>query len=125
MSVQLDGYDALQRAFARAPAVVEARSSVAVATTAATIATRARALVPVASGALHRSIAWSARGLSAEVGVDSLDVFYWIFVEFGTRYKSARPFFRPAAEAESDPFLQRMRDIGKALERDFTSGGVR
>jgi HK97 gp10 family phage protein len=30
----------------------------------------------------------------------NVDAFYWFFVEFGTRHMSARPFMRPAFEAQ-------------------------
>lgn len=122
LTVSLSGFEALQRAFATAPALVQARAKVAVTTTVATIASRARALVPRDSGALHRAIAWEVDDLAGAVGVDTVDVFYWVFIEFGTKYKAARPFFRPAAEMESDPFLQRMRAIGDDLDRAFTLG---
>jgi len=126
VTLKLEGFESTQRAFARAPELVRVKASQAVATSTFAIAQRARALVPVASGDLKRAITSSnvVSGLSGSVGLDSPAVFYWRFVEFGTRHSAARPFFRPAAEAESELYIQRMRAIGPALERDFSSGSL-
>lgn len=124
VTVTLTGFDALQRALAGAPEAVRDMSSSAIASSAFAIAQRARALVPVASGDLKRAIATSmvARGLTGSVGLSTPDTPYWRYVEFGTRFMAARPFFRPAAEMERDSFVQRMRDIGPRLERDLSTG---
>jgi HK97 gp10 family phage protein len=58
--------------------------------------------------------------LTGSVGVSSRDTGYWRYVEFGTRYMAAQPFFRPAAEEERNAFIQRMRDVGPRLERDLS-----
>ena len=122
--MKLEGFESLQRALKGAPEAVRVRASSAVAASTFAIAQRARALMPVASGDLKRAITTTrtASGLSGSVGLDTRDTYYWRFVEFGTRHMAARPFFRPAAEAESDLFIQRMRAIGPALERDFSRG---
>lgn len=44
----------------------------------------------------------------------SRDAFYWRFLEFGTRYIAARPFLRPAFEAQKraaiDAMAQKLRE---------------
>ena len=40
----------------------------------------------------------------------------------GTVRMAAQPFIRPSAEAESNLFIARVRDIGDKLERDWSSG---
>ena len=51
--------------------------------------------VPVDTGHLRRSLTidFSDGGLTGRV---STDVEYSIYVEFGTRFQSAQPFFRPS-----------------------------
>ncbi len=51
-------------------------------------------------GFLAASIRWESRprSLAAVVGV-SAAAFYWKFWEYGTRKLTARPMFRPAADA--------------------------
>jgi HK97 gp10 family phage protein len=121
----LEGMDALQRALTTAPAAVQELASDAVTKTAFAIAQRARALVPVRTGTLKGAIASAparktASGPSGRVGTTTPDAWYWRFVEFGTVHHGARPFFRPAAEAESDDYVKRIRAIGTQLERDLS-----
>lgn len=58
---------------------------------------RSKALVPVKTGTLRRSIhsVFENGGLTGIVGPS---VLYGKFVEFGTRHMGARPYMRPAAE---------------------------
>lgn len=49
---------------------------------------------------------------SATVAVSVGKAFWGLFVEFGTRFMSARPFLRPAFEAKKTEALNR---LGKAL----------
>lgn len=120
----LEGFGPLQRAIASAPAVVKAHASSAVAASTFAIVQRAKALVPVATGTLKSTIEASrvVGGLTGGVGIASSAGFYWRFVEFGTVRMPARPFFRPAAEAESNTFIDRMRAIGPKMERDLSTG---
>lgn len=127
VTMQLEGFGALQRALARAPESVKPHATSALQASAYSIAQRARSIVPVDTGTLRRSITHnlSRSGLSAGVGLardDFENPHYWRFVEFGTRYRPARPFFRPAAESERETFIQRMRQIGPRLERDLAVG---
>lgn len=126
VTMRLEGFDATLRALQRAPELVRVLASDAVAKSTFAVAQRARALVPVDTGRLKDAIDSSrtVTGLSGSVGVNkSAPVGYWRYVEFGTSRMSARPFFRPAAESERNPFIQRFRDIGSRLERDWTAGG--
>ncbi len=124
VTMTLDGLQALQRAITSAPAVVRTHASSAVAASSFAIAQSARALAPVATGTLRANIISSrvVGGLTGSVGLASKEAFYWRFVEYGTVNAPARPFFRPAAETESGPFIQRMRAIGPRLERDLSAG---
>lgn len=124
--MKLEGFEPLQRALVRAPEMVKTHATSALTTSAYSIAQRAKSLVPVATGTLQRAITYrvSRDGLSSNVGLEKSDfesTFYWRFVEFGTRFLPARPFFRPAAEMERDVFIQRMRSIGPRLERDLSA----
>jgi HK97 gp10 family phage protein len=119
----LEGMDRTLAALRRAPEVTRVHASSAVGVSTFAVAQRARALVPVDTGNLKASIESSrvVGGLSGRVGVGA-EAYYWRFVEFGTVGRSARPFFRPAAEEERDVFIQRMRDIGPKVERDLSGG---
>jgi HK97 gp10 family phage protein len=126
VKMTLTGMDALQRALKTAPEAVQDHAAAAVQTTAFAIAQRARALVPVKTGALKSAITSAAIKTNGRVGLSGAKgeknpAFYWRFVEFGTRHMPARPFFRPAADAEAEAFVARVREIGPALERDLAS----
>jgi HK97 gp10 family phage protein len=119
----LHGMEALQAALVRAPALVKDRTAEAVQQTTFAIAQRMRTLAPRGeTGTLARSIEPRARGNSGGVWI-GLDAWYWYFLEYGTRHIAARPFARAAAEAESPTFEHRIRQIGQALEQDFSKGG--
>jgi HK97 gp10 family phage protein len=79
------------------PAQVRTLLSQEVAKAAHEIEARSKALAPVKTGLLRRSIhtVMAANGQSATVGPS---VEYGAYVEFGTRRMGARPYMRPAAE---------------------------
>lgn len=143
VTLKIEGMEALQAAIRTAPDRVKAYAGDAVALTTFAIAQRAKALAPRDTGALQRSITASSRGLTGKVTIaeggetiGGRTVFgpgdmgrhrpavYWRFVEFGTKRTAARPFLRPAAEAESEAYLQRFREVGRKLERDFSAGSL-
>jgi len=68
----------------------------------------AKALAPVRTGLLRRSIhtVLSNGGNTATVG-PSVD--YGLYVEMGSRGRSARPFMRPAAEVVMPKYLDRLK----------------
>ena len=119
----LEGFAATQRALVRAPEVARAHASSAVGVSTFAVAQRARSLVPVDTGTLKAAIEsgkTSVNSLVGRVGLSSGAARgYWFFVEFGTRYKAARPFFRTAAEMETQAFIEGMRRIGPKMERDL------
>jgi len=75
----------------------------------------AKAVVPVRTGLLRRSIhtVFELGGLRALVGPS---VFYGVYVEFGTRHMAARPYMRPAAAKTLPRFIDRMKAIVRGLK---------
>jgi HK97 gp10 family phage protein len=127
VTMTLQGFDAVQRAISRAPDLVAALAGNAVQASTFAVAQRARSLVPVSSGDLKAAIEATSTGTSGRVGLVAIGgplgpMRYWRYVEYGTAHRSARPFFRPAADLESAAFIGRMRAIGPRLERDFSTG---
>lgn len=61
---------------------------------------RAKQIAPVDTGRLRSSVEYEvgrdSRGLVARIGTD---VTYAVYLEFGTRRMSPRPFLRPALQA--------------------------
>jgi len=132
VTATLEGFEATKRAILKAPDLAKVYSADAVAKSTFAVESSARALAPRGlTGRLKAAITSRATATAGRVGlagsVSSSTKYkgpetYWIFVEYGTARTSARPFFRPAAEREKDPFIQRMRAIGPKLERDLSSG---
>jgi HK97 gp10 family phage protein len=78
--------------------------SAAVRKTAFDLEANAKDVVPVKTGNLKNSIqAISKDDLNAEVRVGAE---YGIYVEYGTRRMSARPYMRPAAEKVEPAFIE-------------------
>lgn len=50
---------------------------------------------------------------------------YSHFVEFGTRHMPAEPFMIPAAKSQEMPYLDRMKQAGRAVEQDMANIGLR
>lgn len=131
-TLTLEGMEPLQAALRRAPELVKSLSADAIQRSSFAVASRAKALVPVQTGDLQRSIAPSRAtrgGLNGGVGITDgsgssgrSPAVYWRFVEFGTVRMPAQPFFRPAADEEAGPLVQRIRLIGQQLELDFSTG---
>jgi HK97 gp10 family phage protein len=126
VKLTLEGMDRTLKALRETPEVAKLHASSAIGVSTFAIAQRARALVPVDTGTLKAAIESQSpkiKGLTGRVGLDaSAASGYWFFVEFGTRFMSARPFFRPAAELERNDFVRRMQDIGPKMERDLAAG---
>lgn len=120
----LEGFESTRRALVAAPELARVHASSAVAASTFAVTQRARALVPVDTGALKAAIDSTrvVSGLQGRVGISGSGASYWRFVEFGTRKMQAQPFFRPAAEQERAAFIQRMREIGPKIERDLSLG---
>ena len=69
--------------------------------------------VPVDTGHLKRSLTIDFRdgGLTGRV---STNVEYSIYVEYGTRYQSAQPFFRPSLHEQREQFA---KDMSRLLKK--------
>jgi HK97 gp10 family phage protein len=90
----------LEQALTRAATKAKEGVAAGVALTAEMIVSRERALVPVDTGKLRDGIRahYSRDGLSAKVGLFDPDLYYALFVEWGTSIRPAAPFATPAAE---------------------------
>jgi HK97 gp10 family phage protein len=119
--MQLHGMTDVQQAIKRAPEETRARLGQAIEATTFAVASRARSLAPRDTGTLAAAISSSVRGLNGSVTIGG-EAYYWRFVEYGTRFKAARPFVRAAVESESGAFETRIRSIATGLERDFSAG---
>lgn len=123
-TMTITGLEALQAAIKETPKIVRTHVAGAIRESTFAVADRMRRLVPHRSGDLLESITASApkgSGVSGLVGFDNPRVFYWRFLEFGTVKMPARPFIRPAAEAEAPRYIQRIQAIGTALQSDVAA----
>lgn len=120
VKVEIEGMEQLRDALKRLPEQTRAVMSDVVAKTAFSARQRVSAAAPVDTGLLRSSITSSSRGLSGRVDITA-DAYYWKFKEFGTVHEAARPFIRPAAEAETSAFEQRIRQAAARIERDFST----
>lgn len=73
---------------------------------------RARFFAPFKTGRLRKSIQWQAKGLLGRVFTN---IFYAIFLEFGTRFIKPRPFMRPARDAAQRMFYRIIKRETKNL----------
>ena len=81
--------------------------------TASNIEKEAKAITPVDTGRLKRSIAADVQGLEANIGTD---VEYAHFVHDGTYKMPARPFLYEAADGELESLEERIaNDIARLL----------
>lgn len=96
------------------PAAVTAILAAEVARGAYAIEASAKQKCPVRTGALRRSIhtVLSNGGMRAVVG-PSVD--YSAYIEFGTRHMAARPYMRPAAEAELPRTIENLKRALRGL----------
>jgi HK97 gp10 family phage protein len=74
----------------------------------------AKRLAPVDTGLLRNSIQSLLEG--DLTGVVFTNVEYSVYLEYGTRRMSARPFMTPALEAERQPFIRALQSIGSRLK---------
>lgn len=119
VTMSLDGFSALQKMITEAPEQVREDTEQAVLLTTFSCAARARAIVPVKTGRLKRAIQARARGLNGRIVIDDTAP-YWKKIEYGYFDQPAQPYLRPAAEAESPHYLERIRDVGIKLERAWS-----
>jgi HK97 gp10 family phage protein len=124
MPVVIEGMAQALRAFQMAPKLAREYISGAVRVTEILLAGRVRSGAPVRTGALRLSINSKTTGLNASISIEEGELYgqrpsvYWRWVEFGSLHNvPARPFIRPAAEQESEPYITRIKDAGKRMER--------
>lgn len=123
LTVEVVGLTEANAALRRLPEAAKIRVQVVEDTTAFHVAREASIKAPRSArgthghepGFLARSIQWQSRprSLSAVVGI-ARAAFYWKFLEFGTRFLSARPFVRPAADSNR---LDHRRRLIAALQK--------
>lgn len=121
--MKLEGMESLMRAVTESPKELKRWSSDAVRQSTWAVADTMRKRVPVRDGGLLRSIEAIvpvATGLTGRVMIGA-EAFYWRFLEYGTVKMSARPFVRPAAEEESNPYVDRYHAIARKLEQFWGS----
>lgn len=94
--------------FPQISAQMEERASQVVRKSAIDIEARAKAVVPVDTGALKASIQSEHNGLQSVVSVGQ---DYGIFVNYGTYKMAARPFFTSAIEVVTPAFHEAMRQL--------------
>jgi HK97 gp10 family phage protein len=119
VKVAIEGMEDAQAALRRFPDQArDAMSDVIQKTVFAARQRMAAAAPRGATGRLRGSLTATVRGLSGRVLMEG-DAYYWRFLEHGTRYITARPFVRPAAEAEANEVPKRIVSMAAKLERDF------
>lgn len=129
LGLRIQGMREAKAAFQRLPEVFRERLADATEATAKEIARGAQVRVlsspSVVTRALYNAIGWkmnrnNGRGAAGvQVGAAGRRAH---FVEFGTVKMPAEPFMVPAAEAETQPFLSRVKAAGKQAERDLSIG---
>jgi HK97 gp10 family phage protein len=116
------GFEEMRRAIEAFPKAVEQVFQDTARDTANKIAQRARERVPVATGRTQRSIRvvedLPHHAYHVEVGAhEGMQADRdWppnlpIWIEYGTRFIAARPFMRPALDAEREPYRQRLERV--------------
>ena len=90
-------------------ATVRSTSNKAAYDFATNVVNNAQRRAPVRTGRLKLSINSQQTVLgSYKIGVDAP---YGVYVEYGTRYMAAQPYFRPAIDAEKVRFVEAMRKV--------------
>lgn len=88
---------------------VEGNAGHAARTWAADVKNGAKAKAPVRTGYLKESIASTRTG--RKVWKVEVGAHYGIYVEYGTRYMAAQPYFRPAIQVANKNFRRNMRKV--------------
>lgn len=104
VSVERDrnGFDALARR-------VDTNSGHAARTWSANVKNLAKMKAPVRTGYLRDSI--TSERLGPKHWKVKVGAHYGIYVEYGTRYMAAQPYFRPAVREANRMFRQQMRKV--------------
>jgi HK97 gp10 family phage protein len=75
--------------------------------TAQDVVREAQSRAAVATGYMRSTIGYTMQGSTATIGVGAT---YAPYIEFGTRFMAARPFFTPAAEMARSRFVANAQD---------------
>jgi HK97 gp10 family phage protein len=121
--MSLEGMENIQKLIRHQPDAARAYLSDAVAKSTTAVSQRMQAGVPVREGLLKSSIRAELprrNGLSGRVVIDPR-AYYWRFLEYGTVKMAARPFVRPAADAEAETFFGHARQALRNMERDWSA----
>jgi HK97 gp10 family phage protein len=127
LTMALNGVTETVRKLHRIVPVIHNVESDAVRETCQAIRDIARGLVPVRTGELKKSIIYRTQFKKGDAGemrhvgfiglrASSPAAVYWRFIEFGTMYYSAHPFFGPAAQSAKTGYTTRMKAMGRRLE---------
>lgn len=141
VTVKIEGLADLNRRLTQLPKAIQGRPlRTAVAAGGRVIQQEAKARVPVDTGLVRdrirvMSMRQEQRNARAEVVVGvrrvekntrRTDPFYWRFIEFGTRFKPARPFLRPALENKRTEAVDAIRErLAKRIEIEAQKLGRR
>lgn len=124
--VRIEGMEHCLKQFRRMPHVAKKYIGEAIKVTEITLAQKVRNAASADTGALRHAISSKTTGLTANITIEDGDIYgrrpfvYWRFVEFGSVHNSpARPFIRPASEAEQNPMIGRIKNAGVRMERDL------
>lgn len=144
VKIKLEGFDVLARELRELPERIAKNAlRAAVNAGASEVRKEVRLRAPVDTGRLRRAVYQKQIGEASSlyrqvyvVGVRSgarrgkdgtknrsQDAFYWRFLEFGTRYIAARPFLRPAFEAQKRAAIDAMaKKLRERIARYRTLG---
>lgn len=127
MAVELVGLKEANAALKRLPEFAKGRAQKEMDVTAFNVARDAASRVRRRTGLLARSLQWQSRPRSVSAVVGTLaEAFYWKFVEYGTVKMLARPFMRPAAEAQrADHDARLIRALNEAANDVERAAGSR
>jgi len=108
MTVTIDA-SIVQNAFPAILAGLEAKADMIVAKAAMDIQAHAQGRAPVDTGTLKNSIQATRTGIASWRVVVGAD--YGLYVEYGTRFMGAQPYFRPAIQAVRPQFIAALKGL--------------
>lgn len=123
-AVKITGLDRLNRKLGKLPPKAESKLEGAVQTSADDMVRLATVLAPVDDGDLRKSIkqremASERAAFAVRVSAGDARAYYASFVEFGTRFMAARPFFWPAWRSVRRRYLNRVRRASREAAREI------
>lgn len=109
ISISLSGIDGVAVALDAKVTEAEAKLAKGIAVGGQIVRDEAKAVCPVDTGELRRSISSSAQGLTSTIGTNKE---YAMYVEFGTCKMAAQPYLVPSLTGSKDEILE-------AIKREF------